>query len=307
MPQHRSLPVPDGLVGERVDVAVAKLLGFSRTFAGDVIERGGVVVDGRVAIKSDRLSADVLLSIEWDDPRAPEIVPVVIADMQIVYDDDDIVIVSKPPFLAAHPSLGWEGDTVLGALAGAGYRIATSGPPERQGIVHRLDVGTSGLMIVAKSEIAYSVMKRKFKDREVFKEYHALVQGEMVPPSGTIDAAIGRHPGSAWKFAVTHDGRNAVTHFDTLANYPTATLLSVGLETGRTHQIRVHMAAQRHPLVGDSLYGADPTIAKRLELTRQWLHAVRLRFDHPTTGDELEITSDYAPDLVHSLELLATR
>ena len=307
MPQHRSLPVPDGLVGNRVDVAVAKLMGFSRTFAGEVIERGGVEVDGRVATKSDRLSADVLLSIVWDDPREPEIVPVVIADMQIVYDDADIVIVSKPPFLAAHPSLGWEGDTVLGALAGAGYRIATSGPPERQGIVHRLDVGTSGLMIVAKSEIAYSVMKRKFKDREVFKEYHALVQGEMVPPAGTIDAPIGRHPGSAWKFAVTHDGRNAITHFDTLANYSTATLLSVGLETGRTHQIRVHMAAQRHPLVGDSLYGADPTFAKRLELTRQWLHAVRLRFNHPTTGDELEITSNYAPDLAHSLELLATR
>ncbi len=307
MPQHQSLPVPDGLVGERVDVAVAKLLGFSRTFAGDVIERGGVEVDGRVATKSDRLSADVLLSIVWDDPREPEIVPVVIADMQIVYDDDDIVVVSKPPFLAAHPSLGWEGDTVLGALAGAGYRIATSGPPERQGIVHRLDVGTSGLMIVAKSEIAYSVMKRKFKDREVFKEYHALVQGEMVPAEGTIDAPIGRHPGSAWKFAVTHDGRHAVTHFDTLATYPTATLLSVGLETGRTHQIRVHMAAQRHPLVGDSLYGANPIIATRLELTRQWLHAVRLRFNHPATGDELEITSDYAPDLAHSLELLATR
>ena len=307
MPQHRSLPVPDGLVGERVDVAVAKLLGFSRTFAGDVIERGGVEVDGRVATKSDRLSADALLSIVWDDPREPEIVPVVIADMQIVYDDDHIVVVSKPPFLAAHPSLGWEGDTVLGALAGAGYRIATSGPPERQGIVHRLDVGTSGLMIVAKSEIAYSVMKRKFKDREVFKEYHALVQGEMVPAEGTIDAPIGRHPGSAWKFAVTHDGRHAVTHFDTLATYPTATLLLVGLETGRTHQIRVHMAAQRHPLVGDSLYGANPIIATRLELTRQWLHAVRLRFNHPATGDELEITSDYAPDLAHSLELLATR
>ncbi|MBJ7433233.1 MAG: RluA family pseudouridine synthase [Microbacteriaceae bacterium] len=307
MPQHRSLPVPDGLVGERVDVAVSKLLGFSRTFAGDVIERGGVEVDGQVATKSDRLSADVLLSIVWDDPREPEIVPVVIADMQIVYDDDDIVVVSKPPFLAAHPSLGWEGDTVLGALAGAGYRIATSGPPERQGIVHRLDVGTSGLMIVAKSEIAYSVMKRKFKDREVFKEYHALVQGEMVPAEGTIDAPIGRHPGSAWKFAVTHDGRHAVTHFDTLATYPTATLLSVGLETGRTHQIRVHMAAQRHPLVGDSLYGANPLLATRLELTRQWLHAVRLRFNHPATGDELEITSDYAPDLSHSLELLATR
>ena len=306
MPQHRSLPVPDGLVGERVDVAVAKLLGFSRTFAGDVVERGGVEVDGRVARKSDRLSPDVVLSVVWDDPREPEIVPVLIADMQVVYDDDDIVIVSKPPFLAAHPSLGWEGDTVLGALAGAGYRIATSGPPERQGIVHRLDVGTSGLMIVAKSEIAYSVMKRKFKEREVVKEYHALVQGEMVPPEGTIDAPIGRHPGSAWKFAVTQDGRNAITHFDTLASYPIATLLSVGLETGRTHQIRVHMAAQRHPLVGDSLYGANPGIATRLGLTRQWLHAVRLRFNHPTTGDELEITSDYAPDLAHSLELLAS-
>jgi len=306
VPQHRSLPVPDGLVGDRVDVAIAKLLGFSRTFAGEVIERGGVTIDGRPVTKSDRLTVDAMLSVEWDDPREPEIVPVVISDMQIVYDDDDIVVVSKPPFLAAHPSLGWEGDTVLGALAGAGYRISTSGPPERQGIVHRLDVGTSGLMIVAKSDVAYSVMKRKFKDREVFKEYHALVQGEMVPSEGTIDAPIGRHPGSAWKFAVTHDGRHAVTHFDTIRNYGPASLLSVGLETGRTHQIRVHMAAQRHPLVGDSLYGANPKTAAQLELTRQWLHAVRLRFDHPTTGDKLELTSDYAPDLAHSLTILET-
>jgi 23S rRNA pseudouridine1911/1915/1917 synthase len=307
MRQHRSLPVPDGLVGERVDVAVGKLLGFSRTFASDVIERGGVEVDGRVASKSQRLVADATLSITWDDPREPEIVPVVIADMQILYDDDDIVIVNKPPFLAAHPSLGWEGDTVLGALAGAGYRISTSGPPERQGIVHRLDVGTSGLMIVAKSETAYSVMKRKFKEREIVKVYHALVQGEMTPPEGTIDAPIGRHPGSAWKFAVTHDGRDAITHFSTLANYAGATLLSVGLETGRTHQIRVHMAAQRHPLVGDALYGADPTVAAKLGLTRQWLHAVQLQFQHPTTGLDIDITSDYFPDLTNSLNLLATR
>jgi 23S rRNA pseudouridine1911/1915/1917 synthase len=247
------------------------------------------------------------LSISWDDPREPEIVPVVIADMQIVYDDDDIVVVSKPPFLAAHPSLGWEGDTVLGALAGAGYRISTSGPPERQGIVHRLDVGTSGLMIVAKSEVAYSVMKRKFKDRSVTKDYHALVQGEMTPPEGTVDAPIGRHPGSAWKFAITHDGRRAVTHFDTLTSYVGATLLTVGLETGRTHQIRVHMAAQRHPLVGDTLYGANPVFAEKLGLTRQWLHAVRLRFQHPVNGRDLDITSEYTPDLADSLKLLATR
>lgn len=307
MSQQRTLAVPDGLVGERVDVAVGKLLGFSRTFASDVIEGGGVEIDGRVAAKSTRLAPGVTLSITWDDPREPEIVPVVISDMQIVYDDDDIVVVSKPPFLAAHPSLGWEGDTVLGALAGAGYRISTSGPPERQGIVHRLDVGTSGLMIVAKSEVAYSVMKRKFKERSVTKDYHALVQGEMTPREGTIDAPIGRHPGSAWKFAITHDGRHAVTHFETIASYPGATLLSVGLETGRTHQIRVHMAAQRHPLVGDTLYGANPAFAQKLGLTRQWLHAVRLRFEHPVTGHELDITSDYAPDLVKSLNLLATR
>lgn len=306
MPQHRSLPVPDGLVGERVDVAVGKLLGFSRTFASEVIEQGGVEIDGRVASKSQRLAADATLSVTWEDPREPEIVPVVISDMQILYDDNDIVIVSKPPFLAAHPSLGWEGDTVLGALAGAGYRISTSGPPERQGIVHRLDVGTSGLMIVAKSEIAYSVMKRKFKEREIIKEYHALVQGEMTPPEGTIDAPIGRHPGSAWKFAVTHDGRDAITHFSTLASYTGASLLSVGLETGRTHQIRVHMAAQRHPLVGDLLYGANPTVAAKLGLTRQWLHAVRLQFQHPTTGVDMDITSEYFPDLVNSLNLLAT-
>ena len=306
-PQQRNLAVPEGLVGERVDVAVAKLLGFSRTFAGEVIDLGGVEIDGRVAAKSTRLVSGALLSITWDDPRVPEIVPVVIADMQIVYDDDDLVVVSKPPFLAAHPSLGWEGDTVLGALAGAGYRISTSGPPERQGIVHRLDVGTSGLMIVAKSEIAYSVLKRKFKDRSVTKDYHALVQGEMTPPAGTIDAPIGRHPGSAWKFAVTHDGRHAVTHFDTLANYAGASLLTVGLETGRTHQIRVHMAAQRHPLVGDVLYGANPVFAEKLGLTRQWLHAVRLRFQHPVNGRDLDLTSDYAPDLTDSLNLLATR
>lgn len=307
MPQQRSLAVPDGLVGERADVAVSKLLGFSRTFASEVIDLGGVEIDGRVASKSTRLLAGALLTIAWDDPREPEIVPVVIADMQIVYDDDDIVVVSKPPFLAAHPSLGWEGDTVLGALAGAGYRISTSGPPERQGIVHRLDVGTSGLMIVAKSEIAYTVMKRKFKDRSVTKDYHALVQGEMVPSEGTIDAPIGRHPGSAWKFAITHDGRHAVTHFETLASYAGATLLSVGLETGRTHQIRVHMAAQRHPLVGDALYGANPVFSAKLGLTRQWLHAVRLRFQHPVNGSDLDITSEYAPDLANSLNLLATR
>ncbi len=298
--------MPDGLVGERVDVVVARLLGLSRSFAAEIVESGGVSINGHTAGKSDRPLAESTIDITWEDKREPVIVPVVINEMSIVYDDDDIVVVDKPPFLAAHPSLGWTGDTVVGALAGAGYRISTSGPPERQGIVHRLDVGTSGLMIVAKSEIAYSVMKRKFKDREIHKTYHAVVQGHPDPTEGTIDAPIGRHPGSSWKFAVTADGRHSVTHYSTLEAYPGASLVEVELETGRTHQIRVHMSAHRHPLVGDELYGADPTLTARLGLTRQWLHAIRLGFEHPTTGRRLELEAPYPEDLRRALEILAT-
>lgn len=306
MSHHRSFSIPDGLVGERIDVVVARLIGVSRSFAADIVDAGGVTLAGKLAGRSDRVSMDSTIDITWDDKREPEIVPVVINEMAIVYDDDDIVVVDKPPFLAAHPSLGWEGDTVVGALAGAGYRISTSGPPERQGIVHRLDVGTSGLMIVAKSEIAYSVMKRKFKDREIHKTYHAVVQGHPDPSEGTVDAPIGRHPGSSWKFAVTADGRHSVTHYETLEAFPGASLVEVELETGRTHQIRVHMSALRHPLVGDELYGADPTLTARLGLTRQWLHAIRLGFEHPTTGRRLELEAPYPADLRNALEILAT-
>lgn len=306
MAHHRSLPVPDGLVGERTDVVVSRILGLSRSFAADIVDAGGVELDGRVAVKADRAHDGSVISITWDDKREPVVVPVIVDDMAIIYDDSDIVIVDKPPFLAAHPSVGWEGDTVVGALAGAGYRISTSGAPERQGIVHRLDVGTSGLMIVAKSELAYTVMKRKFKERSVTKTYRALVQGHPNPPEGTIDAPIGRHPGSSWKFAVTADGRDSVTHYSTLDTFAGATLLDIELETGRTHQIRVHMAAQRHPLVGDLLYGADPTFASRLGLTRQWLHAYRLVFDHPTTGAVVDVTSPYPADLASALEKCAT-
>jgi 23S rRNA pseudouridine1911/1915/1917 synthase len=161
-------------------------------------------------------------------------------------------------------------------------------------------------MIVAKSEIAYTVMKRKFRDRDVHKTYHALVQGHPNPAAGTIDAPIGRHPGSSWKFAVTADGRDSITHYSTLDSFAGATLLEIELETGRTHQIRVHMAAQRHPLVGDTLYGADPTFAARLGLTRQWLHATRLVFEHPTTGSTVDVSSVYPHDLAHALEICAT-
>jgi 23S rRNA pseudouridine1911/1915/1917 synthase len=214
------------------------------------------------------------------------------------------VVVDKPPGVAAHPSMGWEGPTVLGALAGAGFRIATSGAAERAGIVHRLDVGTSGLMVVAKTETAYTALKRAFHDREVSKIYHAVVQGHPDPLAGTIDAPIGRHPGASWKFAITSDGKPSVTHYETLEAFPSAALLEIELETGRTHQIRVHMAAQRHPCVGDTMYGADPTITARLGLTRQWLHAKRLGFQHPATRQYVQFESPYPADLQHALEVL---
>ena len=302
--ESRSLFVPDGLAGDRVDAAIAKLLGFSRTFAAEVAESGGVELDGVVLGKSDRLTAGGWLSVTWTPKTEPSIIPVVVADLRIVHDDDDIVVIDKPPGVAAHPSLGWDGPTVLGALAGAGYRIATSGAAERAGIVHRLDVGTSGLMVVAKSESAYSALKRAFHDREVRKIYHAVVQGHPDPLAGTIDAPIGRHPGASWKFAITADGKPSVTHYETLEAFPSAALLGIELETGRTHQIRVHMAAQRHPCVGDAMYGADPSISSRLGLTRQWLHAFRLGFEHPATGEFVEFSSDYPPDLQHALEVL---
>lgn len=302
--ESRSLPVPDGLAGERVDSGLAKLLGFSRSFAAEVAEAGGVSLDGASVGKSDRLSAGAWLSVEWQPRNAPSIVPIAVPDLAIVYDDDDFVVIDKPVGVAAHPSIGWEGPTVLGALAAAGFRISTSGAAERAGIVHRLDAGTSGLMVVAKSERAYTELKRQFHDREVEKVYHAVVQGHPDPLAGTIDAPIGRHPGSSWKFAVTADGKPSVTHYETIEAFPAASLLEVHLETGRTHQIRVHMAAQRHPCVGDAMYGADPSLSARLGLSRQWLHARKLGFTHPSTGEFVEFESGYPADLQHALDIL---
>lgn len=302
--ESRTLPVPDGLDGTRVDAALAKMLGFSRTFAAEIADAGGVEQDGRVIGKSDRLRAGAWLSVSWTPKREPEIVPLAVPDLGIVYDDDDIVVVDKPAGVAAHPSLGWEGPTVLGALAAAGFRIATSGAAERQGVVHRLDVGTSGLMVVTKTESAYSTLKHAFKEREVEKIYHAVVQGHPDPLAGTIDAPIGRHPSHSWKFAVTPDGKDSVTHYETIEAFRGASLLEIHLETGRTHQIRVHMAAHRHPCVGDPLYGADPTMSARLGLTRQWLHARELSFAHPATGEWSTFRSEYPADLAHALELL---
>lgn len=296
--------VPDGLEGERVDVAASRMTGLSRSRIETLIADGHVQLDGRPAVKSDRVSGGSMLEVEDSGPPVVAIVPREVAGIRIVHDDADIVVVDKPAGVAAHPSLGWDGPSVLEHLAAAGFRISTSGVPERKGIVQRLDVGTSGLMVVAKSEIAYTRLKNAFRDRTVDKTYHALVQGHPDPFEGTIEAPIGRDPNHDWKMAIIAGGRHSVTHYVTLEAHRAASLLEIHLETGRTHQIRVHMAALHHPCVGDPLYSADPVLAARLGLDRQWLHAVELSFVHPTSGETVTFTSDYPVDLRRALELV---
>ena len=284
--------MPAGVAGERADVALARLLGFTRTFAADVLDAGGVTSNGSALAKSDRLLDGAMLDVSWQPKREPVVIARAVSDLSIILEDSDIVVIDKPVGVTAHPSVGWEGPTVLGALAAAGIRVSTSGAAERAGIV------------VAKSETAYTHLKRAFHDREVNKVYHAVAQGHPDPLAGTIDAPIGRHPGARWKFAVTNTGKPSVTHYATLEAFPGASLLEIHLETGRTHQIRVHLAAQRHPCVGDEMYGADPTFSKRLGLRRQWLHAVTLGFQHPATGESVEFHSSYPDDLSHALIVL---
>jgi 23S rRNA pseudouridine1911/1915/1917 synthase len=301
---QRRVPVPEGLDGERLDAALARMFGLSRASAAELISSGQVLLGGRTAAKSERVPAG-----EWLDVTLPEVAPAApvprpVPGLAVVYEDDDIVVVDKPRGVAAHPTPGWTGPTVLEGLLAAGHTIATSGAAERQGIVHRLDANTTGLMVLAKSEPAYSALKQAFRDREVDKRYHALVQGHPDPLRGTIDAPIGRHPAGDGRFAVVAGGRPSVTHYDTLEAFRGASLAEIILETGRTHQIRVHMAALRHPCAGDRLYGADPVFAEHLGLTRQWLHAVELGFAHPADGRRVDFASDYPDDLAHALDVL---
>jgi 23S rRNA pseudouridine1911/1915/1917 synthase len=301
---ERLVLVPEGLEGERLDAALARLFGLSRSRAAELISEGNVLVDGQPGVKSDRVLAGSPLAVTLPPPPTVTIDELPVPGMDIVYEDDDIVVVDKPRGVAAHPTPGWTGPTVIGGLLAAGHTIATSGAAERQGIVHRLDANTTGVMVVAKSEHAYSVLKQAFRDRTVNKTYHALVQGHPDPLRGTVDAPIGRHPSGDGRFAVVADGRPSVTHYDTLEAFRAASLVDVKLETGRTHQIRVHMSALRHPCCGDYLYGADPVLAERLGLTRQWLHAVRLSFEHPADGQVVTFSSDYPADLQHPLDRL---
>lgn len=301
--EFRALPVPEGLDGMRVDAAIAKLFGVSRAVAAEMAAQGDVLIDGAAAQKSVRVTSGVMLEVTLPEPkRAPQPVAELVEGLEILYQDADVIAVDKPVGVAAHPTLGWEGPDVVGGLQAMGFTLPDAGPPERQGIVQRLDVGTSGVMIVAASIPAYSMLKRAFKERTVDKTYHALVQGLPDPIEGTIDAPIARHPSAGWKFAVTQDGRASVTHYSVIEAFRRASLLDIHLETGRTHQIRVHMSSVGHPCVGDPMYGSDPNLAQELGLKRQWLHATKLGFTHPRTGEYMEVVSEYPEDLRVALD-----
>ncbi len=305
MSETRYIPVPDAFAGERADAVMAKLLGLSRSKAADLLEAESVSVSGKILDKSSRVEAGQLLEIILEPTRDPlEVEATMVDDLTVVYQDEDLVVIDKPAGVAAHPSVGWDGPTVPGALLALGIPVSTSGAQERQGIVQRLDVGTSGLMVVAKSELAYSRLKQAFRDRVVDKTYHAVVQGHLDPLVGTFDAPIGRHPKADFKFAVMNSGKHAITHYEAIEMFPGATLVEVDLETGRTHQIRVHFSAFKHPLVGDTMYGADPKLAGKLGLVRQWLHAVKLSFDHPISGQRMTFESGYPQDLAAALDTL---
>ena len=303
MAETRLLPVPEGLDQMRLDAAMARLFGLSRTTAAAIVDEGEALLDGVAGSKATRVRAGQLLEVRLPEARqVPR--PALAVRMPILYADDDIVVIDKPVGVAVHASPGWTGPTVVDGIAAQGLRVSTSGAAERQGVVHRLDAGTSGVLVVAASEGAYTALKRAFKERTVDKRYSALVQGHPDPSRGTVDAPIGRHPGADYKFAVVAGGRPSVTHYDTVEAFPAASLLDIDLETGRTHQIRVHMAAIRHPCVGDLTYGADPVLAARLGLHRQWLHARELSFTHPASGERVTFVSPFPPDLQHALDLL---
>lgn len=307
MTEQRLIQVTEGVAGLRADAGISKLLGISRAKVAEMIEVGLVSQNNQIIDK-----AEILVLAAWLEVSLPKakpalaLVPELVPDLKVIYQDRDIVVVDKPAGIAAHPSVGWDGPSVGGALLALGISMSTTGVAERQGIVSRLDVGTSGVMVLTKTEVAYSRMKQAFRDRTVDKTYHALVQGHPDPSSGTIDAPINRHPKHEYKFTVSNEGKPSVTHYQTIEAFKAASLLQIELETGRTHQIRVHMSAFKHPLVGDTLYGCDPKLAARLGMERQWLHAVKLGFQHPTSGDYVSFESECPADLTNSLEFLRT-
>jgi 23S rRNA pseudouridine1911/1915/1917 synthase len=292
--------------GRRLDEVVAELAGTSRAQAARWAGDGLVEVDGRPRPKAHRLRGGERLA--WAPPPPPPAGGPVAEDrpLTVRYEDDRLLVVAKPAGLVVHPGPGHPTGTLVNALLGrAGTSLsAGGGAADRPGIVHRLDKDTSGLLLVAKDDATHLALARDLAAHRIERRYLALVQGRLPAEEGTVDAPVGRHPRDRKRMAVVPAGRPAVTHWRVLETFPAVQLTEATLETGRTHQVRVHLASLRHPLAGDRTYGADPTLAARLGLPRPFLHAWRLAFDHPWTGSRVELTEPLPPDLQSVLDRL---
>jgi 23S rRNA pseudouridine1911/1915/1917 synthase len=306
-PHPREALAPGEAAGRRLDEVVAELAGTSRAQAARWAEQGLVEVDGRPRPKAHRLRGGERLA--WTPPPAPPAGEPVAEDrpLAVRYEDDRLLVVAKPAGLVVHPGPGHPTGTLVNALLGrAQTRLsAGGGAADRPGIVHRLDRDTSGLLLVAKDDATHLALARELAAHRVERRYLALVQGRLPGETGTVDAPVGRHPRDRKRMAVVATGgRQAVTHWRVLEAFPAVQLVEATLETGRTHQVRVHLASLRHPLVGDRTYGADPTLATRLGVPRPFLHAWRLAFTHPTTATRIDLTEPLPPDLQAVLDRL---
>lgn len=291
--------VTDEEAGSRIDVIVAARGGTTRTQAQRAVRSGAVTVGGATVRPSHRLEPGDVVQGELPEPvlppPGPEDIPVAVR-----YSDDRVLVVSKPAGLVTHPAAGHTQGTLVNALLALGEPLARRGS-SRPGIVHRLDKGTSGLLLVAKDDAAQDFLVNALRERTVGRHYLALVRGALPAPTGTLEAPIARHPTRRRLMAVVAEGRPAVTHYRTVASDGALTLLDVSLQTGRTHQIRVHMSHFGHPVMGDGTYGGGGDRAAALGLVRPFLHAHRLVFPHPDDGRRVEVGDPLPEDLEGAL------
>ncbi len=290
--------------GLRLDAFLSADGGLTRSQAARLIEEGRVCVNGRAAAKSARLAGGETVTVDIPEVRdtalAPQDIP-----LDVVYEDEDVIVVNKPKGLVVHPAPGHPDGTLVNALLHhCGDSLSGIGGEKRPGIVHRIDRDTSGLIIAAKNDAAHLALSAQLKDHSLSRTYECLVTGSMKQNSGTVDAPIDRAPGDRKKMAVVSAGRRAVTHWEVIARYSGVTHLRCRLETGRTHQIRVHMAYIGHPILGDTVYGAKKPVPG---LTGQCLHATGLRFVHPRTGQVVELHCPLPEEFTRMLEKLEKR
>ncbi len=312
---HLTVSVTAEEAGQRLDgFLAARIDGWSRARLQRLIEDADVIVNGKPAKASYKVHAndeiDVELTPQATDNFAPEDIPI-----EVVYEDDALVVVNKPAGMVVHPAAGVSGGTLANALAFHFEQLSTTAGTVRPGIVHRLDKGTSGLLVVAKTESAHEHLANQFRAREVFKSYIAMVHGQVEYRRGEIDQPIARDPRNRVRMAIVRAGRPALSLYRVRESFPRFTLLDVELKTGRTHQIRVHLASLKHPVVGDEVYGGgrDKTIVdaevKRAvaKLNRQFLHAAELGFRHPATGAQLRFVAEIPPELQNLHDLIRSK